>query len=276
MQAYSRTSVSLARWRAFWRGWRGTARRPSLFPHIAVGASLLLGGGAQARSLDEFQVYDGRIGEPGTFDLDQHFVAGRRGRIERDGGAPRNGVLATSEIGYTTSAFHEVGVYLPVAREFSGDVFGGGVKVRNTFVQPNVHERPIGLGLDVEVRHQSGRFADANWGLTLRPIIGLRSGPWQLILNPAVEFPLGRGSPVFAPAVRGVRQVSERLWLGVEHYADFGRMDRWEAARRQGQQLFGTADVKLSDHLAVHVGVGHGLTRNSDRWAGKLILRVDF
>jgi hypothetical protein len=37
-----------------------------------------------------------------------------------------------------------------------------------------------------------------------------------------------------------------------------------------------TTDVKVSDRLAVHTGVGHGLTRNSDRWVGKVILRIDF
>ena len=36
---------------------------------------------ARARVFDEFQVYDGRIGEPGGFDYDQHIVFGRRGRI---------------------------------------------------------------------------------------------------------------------------------------------------------------------------------------------------
>lgn len=230
---------------------------------------------AGARVFDEFQVYDGRIAEPGGFDYDQHFVLGRRGRVN-DGDAPRNGLLVMPEVGYATTTWHEVAVYLPVAREFSGDVYGGGFKVRNTFVLPKAHERPIAGGLDIEIRHQSTRFSDANWAMTLRPIIDLRTGPWQLILNPNLEVPFGRGSPVFAPAARGVRQVSENVWLGVEHYMDFGRVDRWETARRQGHQLFVTTDVRVSERLAIHTGVGHGLTRNSDRWAGKLVLRLDF
>lgn len=231
---------------------------------------------ARARVFDEFQVYDGRIAEPGSFDYDQHFVLGRRGRISGGDDAPRNGLLVMPEIGYATTTWHEVAVYLPVAREFSGDVFGGGFKVRNTFVLPKAHERPIAGGLDVEIRHQSTRFSETNWAMTLRPIIDLRTGPWQLILNPNLEIPFGRGSPVFAPAVRGVRQVSKDFWLGAEHYMDFGSVDRWETARRQGQQLFVTTDVRVSERLAVHAGLGHGLTRNSDRWAGKVILRLDF
>jgi hypothetical protein len=232
-------------------------------------------GDARARTFDEFQVYDGRIAEPGNFDYDQHFVFGRRGRTT-EGGAPRNGLLVMPEIGYATTTWHEVAVYLPVAREFSGDVFGGGFKLRNTFVTPKAEGRPVAGGLDVEIRHQSTRFSEANWAMTVRPIIDFRTGPWQLILNPSLEIPFGRDSPAFAPAVRGARQVSDNVWLGVEHYMDFGRVDRWETARRQGQQLFAVTDIRFSERVALNAGLGHGLTRNSDRWVGKLILRVDF
>jgi hypothetical protein len=242
---------------------------------LILAALLLSGAAASGRVFDEFQVFDGHIPDPRSFELDQHLTLGRRGRID-DNGAPRNGFSAITEVGYATGSWHEVAVYIPLAHEFSGDTFGGGLKVRNTFVQPRAHERPVGLGLDVEVRYQSSRFSEADWAATLRPIIGLRSGPWQLILNPALEMPLGRGGLVFAPAVRGVRQVHERVWLGLEHYADFGRTDRWESARRQGHQLFATLDVRVSDRFALHLGVGHGLTHNSDRWAGKIILRLDF
>jgi hypothetical protein len=140
---------------------------------------------AWARVFDEFQVFDGRIAEPGSFDYDQHLVFGRRGRTTEQG-APRNGVLVMPEIGYATTTWHEVAVYLPVAREFSGDIYGGGFKVRNTFVVPKPEDRPIAGGIDVEIRHQSTRFSEANWAMTLRPIIDFRTGPWQLILNPSL------------------------------------------------------------------------------------------
>ncbi len=232
--------------------------------------------GARAQVFDEFQVFDGRIAEPGGFDLNQHFVLGRRGRRGEEQNAPRNGLLVTSEIGYATTTWHEIALYLPVAREFSGDVFGGGFKVRNSFVAPHAGERPVAGGLDIEIRHQSVRFSDANWAMTIRPIIDLRTGPWQLILNPSLEVPFGRYSPVFAPAVRGVLQVAERFWLGLEHYMEFGRIDRWETTARQGHQLFVTTDVRLGGRTGLHLGVGHGLTHNSDRWAGKVILSLDF
>ena len=230
---------------------------------------------ARARTFDEFQVFDGRIAQPGGFDSNQHLVLGRRGRVE-EGDAPRNGLLVMPEIGHATTTWHEVALFLPVAREFSGDVFGGGFRVRNSFVVPGATDRPFAGGFDVVFRHQPYRFAESDWGMTLRPIIDLRGGPWRFILNLDLEAPLGRGSPSFEPAVRGAWEMTEKVQLGVEHYMDFGRVDRWETARRQAHQLFVTTDVRFSDRAEIQVGLGHGLTRNSDRWAGKLVLRLDF
>ena len=236
--------------------------------------ALLLPGLAQGAGFDEFQVFDGRIGEPGGVDLNLHLNAGRRGILDGEG-APRNGALFTAEIGYVTAPWHEVALYLPAAKEFSGDVFGGGAKLRNSFVMPGAADRPLALGFDLELRHQPIRFSATNWAVTLRPIIDLRRGPWQLILNPAVEVPLGREGPVFAPAIRGVRQVAERVWLGLEHYMDFGRMDHPAALHGQAHQLFLTTDMRLGETIGLHLGLGHGLTHASDRWAGKIILSFD-
>jgi len=249
-------------------------RRASFALGLALALSLLAGG-AQAAVFDEFQIFDGRITEPGSLDLNLHLNAGRRGILDGQG-APRNGGLLTAEIGYATAPWHEVAIYLPVAREFSGDTFGGGFKLRNSFVTPGAADRPLAAGLDVELRHQSYRFSSTDWAVTLRPILDFRSGPWQLILNPAVEIPLGREGPVFAPAMRGVRRVAETVWLGLEHYMDFGRIDRPAAPPGQAHQLFVTTDVRVGEKLGLHFGVGHGLTHASDRWAGKVILSVDF
>jgi hypothetical protein len=237
-------------------------------------AALLLASPAGAAGFDEFQVYDGRTVEPGVPDLNIHMNAGRRGRL--GDGAPRNGLLATAELGIATAPWHAVALLLPFAREFSGDTYGGGFKLRNSFVTPGADTRLFGYGLDLEIGHQSVRFAEANLALTLRPIIAVRTGPWQLILNPSVVFPLGQDGPVFAPSVRGVRQVAPVVWLGVEHYMEFGRLDRPEAPRGQSHQLFVTTDIKVSNRFALHLGLGHGLTQASDRWLGKMILSVDF
>lgn len=239
-------------------------------------ACLLAAAPARAAVFDEFQIFDGRITEPEGWDVNLHLDAGRKGIRQQGEGAPRNGGLFTAEIGYVVAPWYEVALYLPVAQEFSGGLFDGGFKLRNSFVMPGSGDRPLALGLDVEIRNQSYRFTTANWGLSLRPIIDLRSGPWQLILNTGVEFPLGRAGPVFAPAVRGVRQVADKVWLGLEHYMDFDRISHPAKPAGQAHQLFVTTDVKISERFAFQVGLGHGLTHASDRWLGKVILYLDF
>ena len=249
----------------------GGARRLA----FALLALLMPCGAARAQTFDEFQIFDGRITDPDGFDLNQHVVLGRQGR--KDGsGAPRNGLLLTTEIGLATTTWHEVALYVPVAREFTGDIYGGGFKLRNSFVTPGSGDRPLAAGLDVELRHQPGRFFGAEWGVTLRPILDLRTGPWQLILNPAVQFPLGRSGPAFVPAVRGVRQIAPNTWLGLEHFMDLGPVSRLETTGRQAHQLFATVDFRLGKSSGIQFGVGHGLTHASDRWAGKMILSFDF
>ena len=104
-------------------------------------------------------------------------------------------------------------------------------------MQPNAADRPLSFGLTVELLHQSARFSDADWVVTLKPIISLRSGPWHVVLNPAVDLPLGRDGAIFVPAVRVARQVGEGAWLGLEHYMDFGRIDQPDAPRDQAHQF---------------------------------------
>ncbi|MFC7689347.1 hypothetical protein ACFQY5_06625 [Paeniroseomonas aquatica] len=60
---------------------------------------------AAAAGFDEFQIFDGRIGEPGAVDFNLHYNLGRRGRLDspREAGAPRNGMLLTPEIGFPTA-----------------------------------------------------------------------------------------------------------------------------------------------------------------------------
>ena len=239
----------------------------------AAFALALLPSLAQAAGFDEFQIFDGRITEPGSFDLNIHLNHGRQGRL--GDGAPRNGWLLTPELGYATTPWHEVALFLPVARDTAGKVFEGGFKVRNTFVTPGAADRPVAAGFDIELRNQPYRFAGTNWAVTLRPILDLRTGRWQLILNPAIDVPIGREGPGFAPAVRVVRRVADRVWIGVEHYMDFGRISRPEAPRGQAQQLFLTIDLKLGDTLGLQLGGGPGLTPASDRWAVKAILAFD-
>jgi hypothetical protein len=93
-------------------------RRPAIAVPLAR-AACLAAVPAGAAVFDEFEVFDGRVSEPGRPELNLHLNLGRRGRLEAGEGGPRNGALFTTEVGYGTAPWHQVALYLPVAREFS-------------------------------------------------------------------------------------------------------------------------------------------------------------
>jgi hypothetical protein len=58
----------------------------------------------------------------------------------------------------------------------------------------------------------------------IRPIIGTRIGPVDLIVNPILDTSFqGLGSLDFAPAARVAYNLSESWAVAFEHYADYGR-----------------------------------------------------
>jgi len=68
---------------------------------------------------------------------------------------------------------------------------------------------------------------------------------------------------------------SESWAVALEHYSDYGQLNRFEPLSRQRQTLFTVVDYK-ADPLSVEFGVGHGFTAASDALVLKMILSYDF
>lgn len=79
----------------------------------------------------------------------------------------------------------------------------------------------------------------------------------------------------FAPALRIARKLGEDTFIGVEYYADFGRIGDFLPLREQSQQLYAVTDFKL-DKVDVELGIGHGFTPGSDGWVVKAIIGYAF
>ena len=110
----------------------------------------------------------------------------------------------------------------------------------------------------------------------IRPIIGGRLGPVDLIVNPILGTSFqGLGALDFAPASRVAYHFSETRAAALKHYADYGRLNELEPLGRQQQFLFAVVDYK-SAPLHVEFGIGHGFTAASDPLVLKLILSHDF
>jgi hypothetical protein len=97
-----------------------------------------------------------------------------------------------------------------------------------------------------------------------------------LIVNPIVDIGFGKyGEADFAPAVRVARRLDKDMFVGLEYYADFGKIGDFLKLPDQQHLLFAVTDFKLGV-MDVNFGVGYGLTPGSDRWVIKTILGYAF
>jgi hypothetical protein len=99
----------------------------------------------------------------------------------------------------------ELGAYLPLYT-ITGDEWAliDGAKVRALFVSPNAAERTFWYGVNFELSYNARHWQEARYALEIRPILGWRFGPVDLLLNPIIDFPFhgGPGALTFAPADR--------------------------------------------------------------------------
>ena len=162
---------------------------------------------------------------------------------------------------------HEVEVTCRGAR-VSGDVVGGGLKLRNTFVMRKGEGRRSRAEFDIEIRQQSTRFSEATGAMTCgRSSTSAR--PWQSSSTEPGD-PLRPRQRGLRARVRAARQVSEKL-ARVDTTWIFGRVDAGKR-RAGGQSRSSPHRHSVSERLAVSAGLGHG-SPERDRWSGKMISR---
>jgi len=227
---------------------------------------------------DEIQVYNAEIAEVGQWTIQQHLnyaVAGQQ-QSEIPGGFTSNHALqGTPEFAYGITDWWEIGFYLPFAAE-SGQLLSNGAKIRNLFVVPDAAKRNFFYGINFELSYEMPRFSSKPWGLEIRPIIGVRNSEWEFIVNPIVDLSFGAGGEAdFAPAVRLARNLGQDRYVGLEYYADLGKIGDFLPLSEQGHQLFAVTDFKVGT-VDVELGAGYGLTPGSDRFVVKAILGYAF
>ncbi|MGD0024468.1 MAG: hypothetical protein ABSC37_07555 [Xanthobacteraceae bacterium] len=141
---------------------------------------------------------------------------------------------------------------------------------------PDAAKRNFFYGVNFELGYELPRFSSTPWGLEIRPIIGVRNTEWEFIVNPIVDLSFGSaGEADFAPALRLARNLGEDRFIGIEYYADFGKIGDFLPAEQQSQQLFAVTDFKVNT-VDVELGAGYGLTSGSDRFVVKAILGYAF
>jgi hypothetical protein len=229
---------------------------------------------------DEIQVYDASIAAPHTFSVTVHNNYTPSGRKEADfpgGIVPNHALNGVVETAYGVNDWLELGLYLPLY-SLTGDgrpLFNGG-KLRALFVVPDAKERKFFYGVNFEFSFNARHWETTRNSAEIRPIIGTRFGPIDVIFNPILDTSLnGIHQLDFAPAGRVAYNLSE-TWAGaLEYYADFGPLSGFDPVDRQSHTLFAVVDYGSGPN-SIELGIGHGFTAGSDRLVLKLIVTRDF
>jgi hypothetical protein len=229
---------------------------------------------------DEIQVYDAEINSPGQFSLQLHnnyTPIGRRAPDFEGGIAPNHTLNGVPEWAWGVADWLELGAYVPLySWTGNGRFLIDGAKLRAEFVVPHAQERSFFYGVNFELSFNARYWEPARNSGEIRPIIGGRLGPVDLILNPILDTSFqGFGSLDFAPAARLAYNFSETWAAAFEYYADYGRLSHLESLNRRQQTLFAVIDYK-GDPVNVELGIGHGFTAASDALVFKMILSRDF
>jgi hypothetical protein len=228
---------------------------------------------------DEIQVYNAEIADVGQWTIQQHLNYAFVGQSQPEvpGGFASNRALqGTPELAYGITKWWEIGFYLPFAINGDG-ILSDGAKIRNLFVVPDAAKRSFFYGVNFELGYETPKFSATPWTLEIRPIIGVRNKEWEFIVNPIVDLSFGtsQGEADFTPAVRLARNLGQDRFMGLEYYADFGKIGDFLPLKQQSQQLFAVTDFKVNK-IDVQLGTGFGFTPGSDRFIVKAILGYAF
>ena len=251
--------------------------RPELFAIAFFACGIATRADAQT---DEIQVYTGEIAEPGQLTLTLHSnytFAGRKAPDFPGGIIPDHAWNGVPEWGYGVNEWLELGAYVPVYTVTrDGEVKFDSVKLRALFAVPHAQDRDFFYGVNFELSYNEPHWERRRFSGEIRPIVGGRIGPVDIILNPILDTGFDGISRLdFAPCARVAYNISKEWAVAVEHYADVGELRDVLPGREQQHALFGVVDYGGAP-LSVEFGVGAGLTSASDKLVGKLMLQWTF
>ena len=235
-------------------------------------------GGAAAALPDEIQVYTDDLEAPGSRGLELHVNTTPSGNSTPSypGEVTTfHGLRVTPEISWGIARDWDWGLYLPFVRDAEGKTWFAGPKVRLKWLPLRPAEGASGAfaGINGELAYVQEEFVQARKTLEIRPILGWRGADWLLALNPTLGTELaGDESGVFTfhPSAKIARAIGEKRALGVEYYADFGRLSHFAPRDEQQHTLYLVLDTE--GKVGVNFGIGRGLTNATDRWTIKAIL----
>jgi hypothetical protein len=236
---------------------------------------------AQAVLIDEIQVYDDAINDPGEFAMELHLNATPSGRGTPDYPGeivPVHGIRSTFELAYATSEHIEWGLYVPLERTSAGEQRFSGFRYRLKYIaQKATDDQPFFYGVNFELSHVKAIFEESQDRIETRPILGWKRSGWLYALNPVIGQNLKpgqrRGGPDFSPSFKISKEVSQGIALGTEYYADLGQFSHFDSYSNQSHTVYLALDFDRKPFV-FNIGIGRGLTAATDHWTIKTIFEI--
>ncbi len=249
---------------------------------IGVTALFLLTTQADAQQGYEFEVYSTEISKPGTGELELHtnFVpTGSQLVDDAEGRATHRAFRSSLELSTGITNWLEASLYaVGYARSGAGVQYVGN-RARVTTVVPRSWNLPFAAGLSQEVGYARPGFAENRCAYEITPILGKELGRMSLVFNPAFERGLGTNAEhewEFEPRAELAYALGDERLLALEYYSVLGPVDSFDATSHQRHQLFAIGKTELPSGLGASLGIGRGLTRDSDRWVISTKLELKF
>jgi hypothetical protein len=229
---------------------------------------------------EEIQVYLDDVSEAGHFGLDVHnnyALSATRVSDYRGEQAPRHVLRVTPEFYYGITANLELGIYVLTTRSASGEVHYDGGKVRLKYIAPHDATQGMFWGANIEVGSTDIRVSQYRRNAELKGILGYRTGPWLLAVNPNFDWALSSGGGQVGFGLDGKLgyALSGKTTVGVESYNEMGSARRIQAFSRNPKAVYAVIDQEVG-RFDINAGIGRGLASVGDRWVAKLIVGTHF
>jgi hypothetical protein len=237
---------------------------------------------AHAVYLDEIQVYDGEVNEPGEFGLEIHAnttISGQNSPSFPNQRYSQGGVRLTPEFSYGLTKHIELGFYTPMIWTPDYGFESAGYKPRIKWLPILSHDdQPWAVGVNFEYSVFNDGMEFPRKTAEFRGIIAWEKDNWSLAFNPVIDSNRSDGqdsSWVVNYQTRIIRKYHGDLitGYGVEYYAGQSAVNNIDPSS-QPKQVYAILELKTPPGFLggtmVHMGLGYGWD-SGDRVTFKMI-----